>query len=451
MSETIYDLIADCIGEDDDSLILELLSEIDLDNMLLEDKCALYYFSLAICHQLDKKLKIPVISNFFGKEIESKIESYVLSYRPHNINVFNFYIKHNDRDLGFYAQSLFSFDNEAVIHEIWNTFTSLPIVRKRFNYELCMLLIDSLNLLSEDETPYGGVIEDLLKNFAGEYASDITKPNHVLDPLEFGFSEIPSQSALEEYQPNRTFRGYKSDNRFGRIRQIAEEMAQESFEAGQIKRDAIPSTVTQIVAQTETYDWDEFMKFFSDYERKKIEKEYQQDTGLARIFGPCHPKMGSYKLGTEGETDVCRRYGGCRMMTCVEFEYDEEDPDGELFWYTGNCDVCCKKIPFKHWAFRVALETGGYKGCYCSKEHAVEACVDSGYGLAMQTTERICQSLLETGIYDRYIPKFDRRAYNKIVKKLGREMAEFLDETKEAIVLTPLLPPDLTDDIIEIN
>jgi hypothetical protein len=98
-------------------------------------------------------------------------------------------------------------------------------------------------------------------------------------------------------------------------------------------------------------------------------------TALFREYGPINT---IYSVSSSHDpTHVCAKYGGCAMLLCTEFE--EIDANGDDFdlmtveehledidWYRGSCDICLKKIPYRHYAVRLPLLHGGWKGCYCS-------------------------------------------------------------------------------------
>lgn len=126
------------------------------------------------------------------------------------------------------------------------------------------------------------------------------------------------------------------------------------------------------------------------------------DIRLFRILGPRNPKDSTFyddyyqeassslvkknelDLDLRPNKDLCTSYGGCRMLTCVEFEKgegigdfnDQETVDDVEFgglsdinsnrWFHGSCDICAKKITNKRCALRMALRFGGWRGCYCS-------------------------------------------------------------------------------------
>ena len=78
-----------------------------------------------------------------------------------------------------------------------------------------------------------------------------------------------------------------------------------------------------------------------------------------RIFGPKNAILG--KECSEGIK------GGCRMLTCMCKEDEEED-----FWFEGVCDTCLKRIRNCSHALRYPTEHGGWLGCYCSLECLVK-------------------------------------------------------------------------------
>jgi len=92
------------------------------------------------------------------------------------------------------------------------------------------------------------------------------------------------------------------------------------------------------------------------------------DIPLFREFGPVNC---IYSRSEYDPDHICSKYGGCRMFLCTEFEEVNEDllneeSDVEVQWFYGYCDNCNKSISQKHFALRLPLLHGGWKGCYCS-------------------------------------------------------------------------------------
>lgn len=129
------------------------------------------------------------------------------------------------------------------------------------------------------------------------------------------------------------------------------------------------------------------------------------DTNIFREYGPVNTL---YTLTDEirDKEHPCVRYGGCRMLTCTEFEFNDEEmrheddldesdeymtyeyklPDtGEIItdtvrvsrlsmknnteveWFDGRCEKCLIPITNREEALRIPLLNGGWIGCFCLK------------------------------------------------------------------------------------
>lgn len=94
------------------------------------------------------------------------------------------------------------------------------------------------------------------------------------------------------------------------------------------------------------------------------------DRNIFLEFGPINTV---YTINTEllPPHHECRRFGGCRMFLCREFEccYEENaslSEDDELAdWFTGCCCICLKRIKSRYHCLRLPLVHGGWRGCYC--------------------------------------------------------------------------------------
>lgn len=116
------------------------------------------------------------------------------------------------------------------------------------------------------------------------------------------------------------------------------------------------------------------------------------DTNIFHEFGPVNT-IYTDDPSTIDTDDICGKYGGCRMLTCTEFECINEYGDDvdimcdEPFiadWFRGSCDVCLRKIAKRHYAVREPLLYGGWQGCYCSFK-----CIDVMLKKRQSTNERI--------------------------------------------------------------
>jgi len=130
----------------------------------------------------------------------------------------------------------------------------------------------------------------------------------------------------------------------------------------------------------------------------------RKDEKLFRIFGPANPVYGQVITDPEAESS---KYGGCRMLTCVEFENEDEfgmitedDPYDFIEWFTGNCEYCHKKIAKKIYSLRRPLTFGGWKGTFCSFK-CLRDVVPFNDVLNHFIINQIEQQLLEIGIQDR--------------------------------------------------
>jgi len=112
-----------------------------------------------------------------------------------------------------------------------------------------------------------------------------------------------------------------------------------------------------------------------------VEDTFGEDPLAFKVLGPAHPLGDIAELNSRSH-DPCSRYGGCRLMTCYEFENEDSITsapiDEELCftrnydlvdWFGGKCDLCHKRIEWKHVAVRMPQQNGGWKGCYCSWDH----------------------------------------------------------------------------------
>lgn len=99
-----------------------------------------------------------------------------------------------------------------------------------------------------------------------------------------------------------------------------------------------------------------------------------EDEDLFVILGPANSIVDADLVSDNG---LCYKYGGCRMLSCLEFE-DFMDPSDNIIypldeykptdWFTGSCGVCHLKIRRPAHAIRLPLEHGGWIGCYCSEK-----------------------------------------------------------------------------------
>lgn len=138
------------------------------------------------------------------------------------------------------------------------------------------------------------------------------------------------------------------------------------------------------------------------------------DEELFRIYGPANPHNNVSFL----DKDICSKFGGCRMLTCCQFEMEDLDESEidttqenqafwELWWTNakGKCLNCYKPILKKCAAVRQPILGGGWKGCYCKVECMLEQV--AFYGLETPSilhdglVQRMIIGLQKIGIQDR--------------------------------------------------
>lgn len=136
------------------------------------------------------------------------------------------------------------------------------------------------------------------------------------------------------------------------------------------------------------------------------------DPVLFGVFGPCHRMPAAIRLSST-DKDPCRRWGGCRMLTCYENENMDDLTDEPRFkderayaieWFTGRCGrrECPNRILAKHYAVRMPLAIGGWEGCYCSFE-CMSLVTPSTDEVQLTLIEEYRSLVKKVGIYDRSV------------------------------------------------
>lgn len=100
------------------------------------------------------------------------------------------------------------------------------------------------------------------------------------------------------------------------------------------------------------------------------------DTPVHQRFGPVNALTN--KTASLDDNDHCTAYGGCRMLTCQEFE-QHDDGDTEVDWFTGKCVHCSKEIKHREDAARQPLLHGGWRGCFCTWLCVIDYIESVGY------------------------------------------------------------------------
>jgi hypothetical protein len=117
-------------------------------------------------------------------------------------------------------------------------------------------------------------------------------------------------------------------------------------------------------------------KILNKYDKQRYRLDLNFKDDLIKILGPVNTQMNTDLT----DDTICTIYGGCRMLTCQEFEeqyINEEEVDDfdadynknsyeKSEWFHHQCDWCTNKIKYKHYAVRKPIYNGGWIGCYCS-------------------------------------------------------------------------------------
>lgn len=192
------------------------------------------------------------------------------------------------------------------------------------------------------------------------------------------------------------------------------------------------------------------VEMMKEFVKSRDEYNLFRDPDIFRVLGPAHPMT-----GTELDTDLdhpCAKFGGCRMITCIEFS--NVDDDGEIYdelieetkdydsidSFTGACEYyeCNKRIRAKHEAVRIPQLDGGWsKEWYCSWKHA-RADVKRPNAVILTMIDNFESEFNTIGIQD-------RQWREKVVEPLPRlSYEEFITQAEryQGLPLRTSLPTD---------
>jgi len=116
------------------------------------------------------------------------------------------------------------------------------------------------------------------------------------------------------------------------------------------------------------------------------------------------------------------------MLSCVL--YDNEDGfDGAYLktydWFTGVCEKCVSKIPFRHWAVREPHYWGGWRGCYCSWDCVLDDLKNSKhFNITQMLVDYFSTLILTFGIQDRNEKNYE-------IIRTSKKQGIFIEEKSE--------------------
>jgi hypothetical protein len=117
-------------------------------------------------------------------------------------------------------------------------------------------------------------------------------------------------------------------------------------------------------------------------------KKRAEDPELFRVWGPSNLLLGA------NPDDVIDGTADLRMFTDDRFT-----PEDQGTWFTGSCDNCWLRIKSARYAVRKPIESGGWKGQYCSWDCVRQDCADFEVG-AFEMSHYYQKQCAELGIYD---------------------------------------------------
>jgi len=179
----------------------------------------------------------------------------------------------------------------------------------------------------------------------------------------------------------------------------------------------------------------------------KISEELlEKDEKLFTILGPSNSIYGMVM----DPDNICCKYGGCRMLTCIDFENEDEfgeivdeDPEAVIEWFKGACEYCHKKIAKKIYALRRPLTFGGWKGTFCSFE-CLRKVVPMNDVLNHFIINQIESQLMHIGIQDRIVSG-EGEINNEELDELIKAAEERKMKGKYTKVTIQSIPKNITD------
>lgn len=179
----------------------------------------------------------------------------------------------------------------------------------------------------------------------------------------------PRATEMVQYKDIPVLLSPKASRRKGKEKQTVVKcpmITPEQKEAFELHKDEIKRA---FIISYNTGTLKEKVEMLGDLANDISEEMLGKDEKLFTLLGPANPIYGQI---IDPDSPCCK-YGGCRMLTCIDFEnedefgvIDEDDPQENIEWFTGACEACHRKIAKKIYALRRPLTFGGWKGTFCS-------------------------------------------------------------------------------------
>lgn len=417
--DNVLDALGECIMDQDYETLFLILDELELDERQL---IAMYYFCVDLVTNSGDNVGISLLSDYFAKRSEygSVIQVLLFSRYQDQERVLGFFYSANGLKLNEYLRLWMQLADESDMRAALQT---LLAIREGDSQLQVTLFEEALRRAEAEEVPLIWLVRELLAEQITLRRPLSEKPHYIIE------CELRTQSEMLEQFIIPEAKEYP--NKRQQLREACQFYAEKAYKNGEITRPEIlmeALNIEQKVSETK----EDFDAFLENYEKEQRQIALQKDTELFRILGPCHPVDGRWELDMEGGY-ICQRNGGCRMMTCIENE-DEDDELGLRFeqphlfdWFTGSCDVCLRPIEKKHYAVRALAEQGGFIGCFCSPEHALSSLCSESVSHAI--TRKALNELQCTGLYDRKEEEVEEMTEHTL--GLVSDFLEFLRVDKE--------------------
>lgn len=420
--ETVLLCIKDAIEDRDLETIKDCLLILDIQNANDETVRSIMYFVVTLAFQ-NQWNDLVFELNFFVTNNCVKsgyYNAYFFSEPTATTDILQFYFDNNKRTFEDYILDLFLVVEE---HILTSTIYPLSELSTGMTLERFDALLARLYLESEQNLGIAGTLEDILKELKSEYSTITERPSYIIpqkDGKTLSEQELFDSAMLDipPFNPPQTTLTLKDKREFAKI------LAAKEYEADRATTATVSHIFGKIFTVLQDMSDDMYYKIHTEFHKRLWELDLQNNDHLFRIFGPCHPTIREQTLDSISD-NICDRYGGCRMMTCVEHETDDDEGITDE-WFTGVCERCSRQIEKKCDAKRVLLNCGGFKGCFCGNDLCVvEYCNEVGMIWASKTAIKAFDTMKEIGIYDRTYPFVEETLEDKM-RRLD-EARSFID------------------------